>query len=190
MPYSLADFKAKVADADIARENAFLLTMTPPRWARGEADITDDLEYRCSAAGLPGMSVTPIDHQPDGWGILDRRPSGAVINDITITFLLDAETAVLGFFQQWLDRVVVFNPDNLRGEPNRVFSAVGYREDYLTDLTVRMLNRAGEPVMTWVGAECWPSGVNTVTLSWDSQGPVLPTVTFQIRSWRTDHMGA
>ena len=85
----------------LARPPLFLTTVLPPRALISEGPQP----LLCSSATLPGKQIIPVDHKRLGYGTLDRRVSGAVMPDVSLTFFVGTNGEPLTYFNKWLDNI-------------------------------------------------------------------------------------
>lgn len=203
-------FKSETSKLDgFAKPNLFMLRITPTTGFWAGADMGGNygsLVYFCESVNMPGINIIPADIANQGYGILDRRPVGAVVPEVAATFLIDGKGQNLKFFQDWMNNVVKFSkPEGNdtgieEGNPGAKtevnFSEVRYRGNYLCTIEIFMYSPTGQgdgggQIVKWTGKECWPFTMGDVALAWGQNDDLARvTVAFQVRSWHTENMDA
>ena len=173
------------------RESRFETRIITPPWARNiGADVPEMLEIYSTNVQLPGVSLVPEEYKPLGFGLLERRPTSATISEFDAIIMIDANTEILKFFQNWINVAVTYDTANAdRGD--RFYSSVGYKNEYVTIIEIDIPDATGETTaMTWTGYDCWPFSVANVALGWDSNDSIAKAVVvFQLRTWTTKTPG-
>ena len=167
------------------RESRFETRIITPQWAKEHpswGDIPEMMEIYCTNIDLPGVSLIPEEYKPIGFGLLEKRPTGAIISEFTAIMMIDANTEVLKFFQDWINNTVVYDTANSPG--NRFYSSVGYKKEYVTDIDIDIPDAKGGVGMTWTGHDCWPFSLGNISLGWESNDAIAKAVVvFQLRTW-------
>lgn len=185
MAKSIQELKSRIQQDGLMRDNLFEIRLIAPKWAKDtRGDIPEMLEIYCRDFDIPGVSVSPEEYRPTGFGLLERRPTAAIISDMQAIFMIDAKTEILKFFQDWINNIVVFDTES--APSGQFYGAVRYKKEYITTMEVDIPNYGGGNAMTWTGIDCWPSALNNVSMSWDANNEIAKAVVvFQLRTWKT-----
>jgi hypothetical protein len=194
-PFNVNKFIGKLQERNsLFRPSRYLVEVSPPAWAEGEdVETAQDIAFFAEQVNLPGVSLIPADIRKQSIGPFDRRPSQAIMPDLTLSIMLDSNGRNLEFFQKWVSNVVNFNISG--GEHaavgNAGFGELYYRDNYITTITIKTYDVAAREIVTMTFYECWPTQLGDVQLGWNQtdQMAILP-VNFSIRSWSTSRAAA
>ena len=188
--FSLNKFKAKLNDSNINglwQPSRFVVRIHP----RDGADSfvrknVENMSFLCNSAALPGIQIITSDHRRQNMGTFDRRPFGAMVTDIPLTFFIDQRGLVQGLFNSWTNSIINYSFANGEHgtEGGKHLFEVGYRDDYLCDMDIYCLDVKQENIVRYHLYEAFPMQVGDVTTAWsetDSFG-VLP-VQFTFRTY-------
>ena len=188
--FSLNKFKAKLNDTNINglwQPSRFVVRILPREGTSSYVRKNiENLSFLCNSAALPGIQIITSDHRRQNMGTFDRRPFGAMVTDIPLTFFVDQRGMVQSLFNNWTNSIVNYSYANgEHGKENgRGLFEVGYREEYLCDMDIYCLDVKQENIIRYHLYEAFPMQVGDVTAAWaegDSFG-VLP-VQFTFRTY-------
>lgn len=182
---NIEKFKAEISNKGVLKTNRFLVKFRMPNYLipKYGTNGTQQLELRCEAAQLPGMQFATIDGPPRlGYGPIESTPYGVVFEDMSLTFIVDANSSVYKLLYDWTNAIVNYNnqgyitPSGARGTVSGMKTyEVGYKYDYSTDITVVMYDGVkpsggGEetPVLQSVAYNAFPKGLPSVDLAWEA----------------------
>ena len=136
-----------------ARANQFEVTIN---WPFG-GDTTNSM-YLCRATALPGQELTPIEVPFRGRKLYiagDRE----FADPWTTTFINDTTFWIRNSVEQWMNKI-----NHLREN-----TGIGDRPDgYMADMTVKQLDRNGDPRKTYIFRDAWPISLSTIELTSDA----------------------
>ena len=104
----------------------------------------------------------------------------------TTTIINDSAMQLRAYIESWMndyieDLAVKTAQSNETGEPS----------GYFGDVTVRQLDRAGDPIREYKLIGCWPSDISDVPLSFDANDQISSfSVTWQYQTLEIDGSGA
>jgi hypothetical protein len=193
MPFNIQEFRSEVDNRGMMRTNKFLVDFpVPPKLAPGIlTGGSRSLSMYCKSAPLPGIGLLTQDIYRYGYGPIERRPYGTVVNDIMFQFYVDGDNLIRGWFRNWIRLII--NPDSAKGI-NSTFTLTGqnayelsYKEDYAADIRITSFTPEGTPKISVVLIEAYPNFVGDVVQDWDhkQQNMILP-VAFTFRDWYED----
>jgi hypothetical protein len=182
--FKLSQFRSEIESRGVMRTNTFNVTFAPPASLRSDASIMDRMTLRCESVQLPGMGFATIDGPPRfGYGPIEAIPYGAVFDDITCTFLVDARGEVHRFFYRWMNTIVNFQSrgqSNLTGSlgplTNMAAYEVSFKDNIVTDLTIDVYDTGvesngsekGKKVMSAKVYRAFPKLLPSLDMSWNS----------------------
>ena len=70
---------------------------------------TDDFNFFCSEATLPGSTFDVMELQGARQGLIERIPNRRVYTDFDVTFYLDDEYKILRLFEEWMNYIDPLN---------------------------------------------------------------------------------
>ena len=191
-PPSLSKMRERVHRHGLMRDNKYEIRITRPigPWDNTASPDAELLQIYATNVDLPGVSFIPGDYKPQGFGILERRPTEATVNDMNATMLVDADAKILKFLQDWMGNTIVFDPRDENYATAEFYSAVHYKSNYVTDIEVVIPSANGETdVLLWHGVDCWPSTLNTLALSDDANNEIARVaLVFQLKTWWSDSL--
>ena len=172
----------------LARPPLFLTTVLPPRALISEGPQP----LLCSSATLPGKQIIPVDHKRLGYGTLDRRVSGAVMPDVSLTFFVGTNGEPLTYFNKWLDNI--FYTDARQGAEGRSPTSntptfnIRFRSQYISSVQIAWFDEAHNQFIEYTLHECFPMQIGDVSLAWaenDSFASVAVNFTYRYYTLNT-----
>jgi len=163
----------------------------------GMADVQSNLYFFCNSAMMPGISLAPVDHREHGYGMVDRRPNSAVVDQLMLTFALDNAGMVMKYFHNSINQVFNYNVDGKAMNTTQLLNnktaepfEFGYHDDYVhNELRVTHLRPDGSPITQYTFHGAYPAQIGEVSLSWSSNDEIaLLPVGFMYRNWTTSHI--
>jgi hypothetical protein len=152
MAFNVNEFKSLVDGVGLMRNNKFLVQFAvPPKLAPAVPDSNNGGIYSmfCKSAPLPGIGILTQDIYRYGYGPIERRPYGTVVNDIMLHFYVDSSNIVRKWFRNWTRLII--NPDTAKGI-NGTFPLTGqsayevaYKSDYAVDVRIVVFSPEGVP---------------------------------------------
>jgi hypothetical protein len=197
--FSLNKFTAKINDPKINglwQPNRFVVKILPGAGAsKFVRDNVENMSFLCSSAALPGVQIITSDHRRQNMGTFDRRPFGAQITDIPLTFMLDQRGTIQTLFRNWTNDIV--NYSYKEGEHGKVggrqLFEVGYRSDYLCEVEIYCLDVKQENILCYHLYEAFPMQVGDITTAWsetDSFGTMAVQFTFRTYDIKVEELGS
>ena len=191
MSFNIQQFRSAIDDKGLMRTNRFLVQFPlPPKIASVVPESFNgmNLSLFCKSAPLPGIGILTQDIYRYGYGPIDRRPYGSVVNDIMFQFYIDAENMIRKWFRAWTR--LIMNPDSQKGI-NSTWSQTGqsayefsYKEDYAVDIRITAFDPEGYPRISIVLIEAYPNFMGDIVQDWEhkNQNMIMP-MTFTFRDW-------
>ena len=184
--FKLNDFMASISTKGVMKSTRYHVTFTPPAYLRGIAGLpgSDMISIRCDSAQFPGMSLATMDGPPRyGYGPNESIPHNAVMDDITLSLLVDAGSEIHKFFYTWMNSIVNFHGQggyglkDARG-PVKTLSAyeVGYKDNYAVDLTISVYDSTDKKVMEAKAYRAYPKLLPSIDFSWGATDEVVKLV--------------
>ena len=180
--FSLRNFRTEINRRGVASPNRFEVTFPLPLGlGPGFSGITQNdtrlVSLFCEVSGLPQQSI----------GIRNQRIYGPVYprpfavdyggDGITMTFLLDQQMNVKGFFDAWISKIV---------DPLQYF--VYYHSTYKTNITISQLDKKDNSSYAVVLEDAFPRNVSLLELNSGTQNQAHHlNVTFVYRRWTPIH---
>jgi hypothetical protein len=198
MAFNVSEFRSAIDDKGLMRTNKFLVQFPIPAKIRSQLPDTfqgQKLSFFCKSMPLPGIGILTNDIYRYGYGPLERRPYGTVVNDIMSQFYVDSENMVRRWFRNWTRLII--NPDTSKGI-NSTWSVTGqsayeisYKEDYAVDIRITAFDPEGIPRVSVVLIEAYPNFVGDIVQDWEhkNQNMIMP-VAFTFRDWYEETIGS
>ena len=156
---SLTQFKSRLTGGGV-RGNQFQVFLTFPTFAGDATNAGKDLEFLCTATGLPAQNIGTTDVKFRG-RTLHLAGDSRTFEDWSITVLNDDFT-IYRAFEQWqdginnmIDNTGAVNPDH-----------------YKSSGTVHQLDRAGRSIKEYRFEGIFPTSIGTVALSMDTDDTI------------------
>ena len=159
---SLTQFKSRLTGGGV-RGNQFKVIFSFPTNHLHLPDgnqARDDMEFLCTATGLPEQNIGTTDVKFRG-RTLHLAGDSRTFEDWTITVLNDDFT-ILRAFEQWQDGI------------NSMLSNSGAvnPDHYKSSGTIHQLNRAGATIKSYKFEGIFPTSIGTVALSMDTDDTI------------------
>ena len=176
MAFNIQEFNSTISRHGLAKDNLFMVNITPPRSMLGAEGIVPDLRFFCRSVTLPEFDVATTDYQVQGFGATTRRPTTMTFPVLPTVFMVDSNFGVLKFFHRWMQLQV--NYDTSGGPMSAVDGQLpyelGYKSDYASTVEVIVYSYASESITyryTLSGA--YPIQVGNITEAWANAGEVM-----------------
>jgi hypothetical protein len=187
--FKLSEFAASINNKGVLKNNKYIATVfiggnhyLSSQLNQGDAQL---FAIRCDSVQLPGMSIASADGPPRlGYGPIEKNPYSANFEDISLTFIVDANSRIHKMLYSWVNVIVNFSSSkglttldsSTSLMNNSAAYEVGYRDRYATDMKVEVYKDVGENTheksMTYTLYKAFPMGFPSNGLSWN-EGDVL-----------------
>ena len=198
--FNINEWRSEISRKDILRTNKFQMIFTSPKGLQNEINTNDTirtLEYWGEMGTLPGQLLATHDARRYGYGPNEKRPYVAVFTDLQLSFYSDAEGQIWKFFDSWLRLIVnSYAPLGLDIANNQTTGVVinngktiapyeiSFREDYITDVQIRIFDNTGKIKKIANLREAYPIGMSDIQLSWQDTNTVMRLpITFCFTDW-------
>lgn len=117
---------------------------------------------------VPQMEITTEQTQLKGSEV--ARPTGARTNDIVLTFVEDERYKIQNLLHQW--RRIIYDP----------FTGLfGLPADYMTDITVSMLDKNNDISANFILRNCFPTSAPSLDLAYNTSDFVTVSQSFSVQ---------
>ena len=174
MTFSVSGFNAKISNHGLARNNAFIVSITPP--LAMASDFDRDLRFFCKSVDLPSMNITTTDHNPQGFGMTERRPTGFSKSALPATFMMDSGFKVKRFFHRWIQETVNYDTSaGILSEVNgQLPYEIAYKNDYVGTMEISCFSQNNpDRYYTYILSDVHPIDVGEIGLSWESNDEIM-----------------
>ena len=173
--FSLRNFKSEVARRGLARPTRFEVFIPIPLALRTvfTSQDTSIISLFCEAAVLPPQIIGIKQQRIIGPAY--QRPVGVEFGGegLPMTFLLDREMDVKGFFDSWLNKIV---------HPSQFY--INYPDQYTTSIEINQLDEQNNYTYQIFLEDAFPRSINIVDLNHANQNQVSKlNVNFAYRRW-------
>ena len=152
------DFKSKLTGGG-ARANLFKATVNFPSYV----------------ATIPSSVIAPITIPFRGRQL--QMAGDRTFEPLSLTVINDANFVVRNAFESWANGINNFAENTGLADMN----------DYVCDVVIEQLNKAGETTKRYDFRGCWPSNVSTIDLNYDSENTIEEfTVELQVQYWESN----
>lgn len=171
MAFNIQEFNSTISRHGLAKDNLFMVNITPPKSLRNDEGIIPDLRFFCRTVTLPEFDVVTTDYQVQGFGATTRRPTSMLFPILPTVFMVDSNFEIMKFFHRWMQLQI--NYDTSGGPMSAVDGQLpyelGYKSDYASTVEVVVYSYASESITyTYTMSGAYPVQVGNVTESWGS----------------------
>lgn len=208
--FDVASFKSQVSNTGFLQTNKYAVYVSPnqklsgsfinsPTISQSFKDMSEDLQYRCINATLPGIILRTADNNRMGLGVMEKMPFGAVYTDVDLTFLCDKRGAAYNFWYGWLNFIVASvgkeSPHGVvdklskgtRSNGQREYYTTQYKNNYVCTVTIIVFDNGGNSAIHYSLYDAFPISINDSPLSWGDNDNLLKiTVKMSFREWAID----
>jgi hypothetical protein len=197
--FNISGFRSSIEKNGVLRTNRFIVFFNLPTGLQkqiGEYGFEDGLiSLRCETAQLPGLNLATIDQPRIGWGPTEGVPHNLAYSEITLTFLMDAQSKIHRLFYDWLNTIVNFQGSRGQSSLDRSWDVgsnkayayeVGYKDNYTTDVLVSVYDNystgdeggnaaeyGNNPVMNVRMFKAYPKALPNIDLSWGANDELI-----------------
>lgn len=192
MAFNISEFNAKLDKHGLARDNLFLVTITPPTVLQAELPA-GELSFFCRSVALPALTVNTVDVSNQGYGLPQKMPGSLPFDNLNTVFMVDSNFKVKQFFQRWMQHVV--NYDNSRGYNYEFNGALPFEIEYKDNIKGRVeitvfSFHSQEFKFRYRFDNAFPVSTGDVTVAWDQNDSVMVMpVQFAYDIYVTDSIG-
>ena len=177
--FNIDNFVTEISTRGLARPNRFEVTFPLPNGLNNSSQVADTriVSLFCESANLPSKTIGV--KQQKIYGPNYQRPFSSEYGGegISMTFLVDGEMDVKGFFDAWTNIIV---------DPFQYF--VHYPENYTVPITISQLDEENNKTYTVTLEDAFPRSIALMELSQSAQNSVHKlNVTFAYRRWFAYH---
>lgn len=178
--FKIQKFMADISKRGILRNNRFEIIIETPEYLRSKY-TSDDVSIRCESIQFPGMAFLTADVMPrPGYGAVESNPYSVQFDDISATFLVDANSNVHKFFYLWTNAIVNYNAlgqnyykDSVIIPGSKTYE-VGYKDKFASKaLTIRVYDLNERVVMEAVAYRAFPRVMPSFDLSWAADNDMV-----------------
>lgn len=202
--FNISGFRSSIEKNGVLRPNRFIAFFNLPPYLQGlktQYGIEDGLiALRCESAQLPGLNITTIDQPRIGWGPSESVPHNITYSEISLVFLMDAQSKIHKLFYDWMNTIVNFQGSRGQSTLDRSYRIgsldtyayeVGYKDSYTTDISISVYDNYASPTEGGEGTagyateygnnpvlnvkmfKCYPKAIPNIDLSWGSEGELI-----------------
>jgi hypothetical protein len=177
--FSIDNFQTEVRTRGLARPNRFEISFPVPKGLLNSSERADPrvISLFCESANLPSKTIGV--KQQRIYGPSYPRPFSAEYGGegITLTFLVDRDMDVKGFFDSWMNIIV---------DPFQYF--IHYPDNYTVPILIQQLDENDDPTYSVTLEDAFPRSLALMELNNTAQNSVHKlNVTFVYRRWFAYH---
>lgn len=195
--FSINNFRSKIAETGILKDNLFLVNFNLPGTLAGSYDSqrTRNLFYYASTAEIPAVSLDLQDVRRYGYGPSESFAVFPAFSPIGITFIVDGRGENRKFFNNWMNSITNFHaPNGMVTSPGLTKLKpyqVSYKKEYAVELSLTVYDESADKILIYTFRDAFPTSVSGHGLSWDSQNQLMMvTVQFSYTDWNSNSIRA
>lgn len=175
----LNEFISKIKSTGLAKTNRYRVTIATPTLMTGFMNSGRLITLFCESTSLPGQVIATTEHNVMG----EHRefPYMKKYDNITLSFYIDNNFEVKGFFDNWLNSV--------SNTQNKITS---YYKDYIAPTVLIEVLPMDSEVSTYSITlhEAYPKGISPIQLSADSRDIAKIGVSLNYKYYTTSHVAS
>lgn len=189
---NIKQFTTDINNRGVLKSNKYLVSIlfSDKHYLSKRQNETRLLQVRCDAATLPGVQFASADGPPRlGYGPMERHPYNVMFDELSLSFIVDANSEVHKTLYDWANCIVnfkgrgateLFKTNGPSSGSNKNWNAyeVGYRDNYIATITVEVFKDTGERNMTLTAYNAFPMGMPAMNMDWGSNELVRLKIPF------------
>ena len=175
----LNEFISKVKSTGLAKTNRYRVTIATPTLMTGFMNSGRLITLFCESTSLPGQVIATTEQRI--MGETREFPYSKFYDNITLSFYIDNNFEVKGFFDNWLNSV--------SNTQNKITS---YYKDYIAPTVLIEVLPMDSEVSTYSITlhEAYPKGISPIQLSADSRDIARIGVSLNYKYYTTSHVAS
>ena len=175
----LNEFISKIKNTGLAKTNRYRVTIATPTLMTGFMNSGRLITLFCESTSLPGQVISTIEQRI--MGETRKFPYSKFYDNITLSFYIDNNFEVKGFFDNWLNSV--------SNTQNKITS---YYKDYIAPTVLIEVLPMDSEVSTYSITlhEAYPKGISPIQLSADSRDIAKIGVSLNYKYYTTSHVAS
>lgn len=187
---NIKQFTSDINSRGVLKNNKYLATIyfENGHYLSRRQNELRSLQVRCDSATLPGVQFASADGPPRlGYGPMERHPYNVMFDELSLSFMVDANSEVHKTLYDWINCIVNFKgrgaselfksngPSSGSGGKENPWSAyeVGYRDNYAATIVVEVFKDSGSGTnlnrsMTFTAYNAFPMGLPSTSVDWNS----------------------
>jgi len=194
MAFNITDITSAInRTGGVAKPNLFYVSITPPSNML-YASYSRQVPFFCNDTVLPGLVYNTVSIKLGGYGTHENRPTDVSFNEVTLTFMVDADGKVIDYFQKWMTLIHNFSIDTsgIQQGSKLAYGEFGYPEDYeAPGIQIYFFNPKRDTIIEYTLERAFPMQMGSIPVGWEMNDTIahLP-ITFAYKSWNTDAIPA
>lgn len=192
--FNISAFNSLIETNGLQKTNKFRVKIPIPIGLQGHPDYQNLqttgqwLEYYAETSSIPGVIINSHANLRYGYGPFEKKPVGAVFEDLPMAFIGDGLGGIHNFFTEWLKIINNFDMSyGIAPAPAKTPKVSGntllpyhlaYKYEYCSDVSIVAQNDIGDETINITLREAWPTMVGSLPLNWNDQNTVakIPVV--------------
>lgn len=166
---------ARIGNEGLASPAKFIVEFTKVpasmQTIAGVVSLQDGMRFYAETAEIPGVQMTAQDVRY--YDMSSKFVYGKLVDDLNITFRLDAKYGAKRFLDAWVDSIY-----------NRTNGNVAYKSDYAGTVQISQIATNGDVFYSVEFEDAFPLQIQPIQLGWDQKGAYQRVATvFSYRKW-------
>lgn len=173
---TLNDFVAAVTSQGLMPANRFRVEFGLPATlinatagSTYRPDLRKVLMY-CDSVQLPGLNISTT--QARTFGELREMPYERLFDNVNMTFYIDTVMDTKALFDSWINSI-----------QNPATRHMAYYNEYITDMTIYVLDKADDVQYEVTLYECYPKSIGAIQMDYSSKDVMKLQVSMNYRYW-------
>lgn len=173
--FNISKFRSEIDRNGVLPTNRFLVIFARPK-TLSSIYSTEFLTMRCENATVPGVNFFTSQTVRYGYGQTERRPYLPTFNPITLSFIVDKSSTVVGLFNAWTNSIVNYDVSkgmyttNGRASPY----VMTYKDNYICpQMQIYVYDYENKKQIKVTLYDAYPLSTSDVQLGWGQNDEVM-----------------
>jgi hypothetical protein len=188
--FDINSFKSEFAKNSALPNHSYLVTFSPFAISDDTnsgltsflSDNSATITMRCDSAHLPGPRLITNDEvRRYGYGPVETVPHGVQFTNISLSWIIDSNAAIVQFFNTWMNLIVNYKSfggadmasGTTYGSVNYSPYELGYKDSYVTKITIFAYDNYLNEVIEYSLYDAFPVTIHDVAMSWNDTDQLM-----------------
>lgn len=168
---TLSEFINAVKSDGISKTNRYKISFIKPNVLKQNNELQRKLEMFCCQTQLPGINISTF--QSRTFGETREIPYERLFDNVNFTFYVDRQMLIKNFFDSWVN--------GIQDTKTRAFN---FYSDYISDITINVLDSEDNITYGVKLYECYPKTVAPISLGYEQKDAMQIQVSMNYKYWK------